>query len=348
MEKIPPDCLEVIARSIATSDSPWLCDVVADAASLSLAGNDTCTTLSRLIQEAVEPGCSSSQHKHLLLMERTQMSKKQKRWQELDDKYARLIRYSRQAVVLAYMYADKADAESLTTLAEMDERMADLRDLLEGRGCTLRLDSALCRTFIEEGIGHPPEIADTMEEMQFFFRHTEYRFHMQSWHFSDLAKEVALKQWVMEHGALSTVLPPSLRNAAAQIAIDLMLDPIRVPTDLRQSARELIRGLDSIDALLKLQSELGARLEAVESAVERISQWGRDATAFFGSESDVLNADEEIYKERHAASQAMWHSGLFKCSACQKSWSTAQQLADHFRGKHGVVPLSLTPRGCAP
>lgn len=343
MEKIPPDCLGVIARNIATSDAPWLCDVVADAARLSLAGNDTCTALSRLIQEAVEPGCSSSLHKHLKLMERAQMSKKQKRWQELDDRHARLMQYSRHAKALAHMYAEVADAESLAALAEMDERMADLKDVLADRGCTLRSDSALCRTFIEEGIGHPREIADAMEEMKFFFEHTEYRFHMQSWHFSDLAKEVALKQWVMEHGALSSLLPQSLRDAAAQIAIDLMLDPVRVPPDLRQSARELIRGLDSVDALLKLQSELGARLEAADAAVERISQWGSDAVAFFGTESDVLTADEEIYKERRAASQAMWDSGLFKCVSCQRSWGTARQLSDHFRGKHGVV---LTPTRC--
>jgi len=315
MEKIPPDCLGVIARNIATSDAPWLCDVVADAARLSLAGNDTCTALSRLIQEAVEPGCSSSLHKHLKLMERAQMSKKQKRWQELDDRHARLMQYSRHAKALAHMYAEVADAESLAALAEMDERMADLKDVLADRGCTLRSDSALCRTFIEEGIGHPREIADAMEEMKFFF----------------------------EHGALSSLLPQSLRDAAAQIAIDLMLDPVRVPPDLRQSARELIRGLDSVDALLKLQSELGARLEAADAAVERISQWGSDAVAFFGTESDVLTADEEIYKERRAASQAMWDSGLFKCVSCQRSWGTARQLSDHFRGKHGVV---LTPTRC--
>lgn len=348
MESIPPDCLEVIARSIVTTNAPWLCDAVADAANLSLAGNDTCTALSRMVQEAVEPGCTvgrTQEKHHLFLSDATRRahhsSKMKKRWLELD-KFTPLIRYSWRATALANRYAEQGDTESLDALAEMDARMTELNDLLEDRGCTLRNDSELCKAYIIGGIGHPPTIADTMEEMKFYFTHTEYRAHMQSWHFSDLAKEVALAEWVKEHGALSTLLPASLRDAATEMAIASMLDHRRVPIDLRQKALELIRGLDNIDTLLTLQSELGERLEAANNAVERIALWGEDATAFFGSESDVLMADEETYKQRLAESQAMWDRGEFTCRSCQKSWGSAHQLADHFRGKHGVVPDGLT------
>lgn len=342
MDKIPPDCLEVIARSIATSDKPWLCDVVTDAASLSLAGNETCAALSRFIQEAVEPGCSSSpRRRHFHLSNTTRWacdeSRKQKRWMELEG-HARLIEYSERAWAIANMYADSGDAGCVAALVEMDARMAELRGLLEDRGCSLRSDSAVCRAFIEEGIGHPPSIADTMEEMKFFFEHTEYRYHMQSWHFSELAKEVALTQWVMEHGAFSPLLPASLRDAAAEVALKGLLDPLRVPPDLRKEALELIRGLGSVDALKRLQSQLGARMEAVEAALERITGWGRDAVAFFGTENDTLMADEDTYRRRRASAHAAWARGEFSCPTCQKIWGTARQLADHFLGKHGVVP----------
>ena len=328
MESVPR------ARSIATSDAPWLCDVVADAASLSLAGNDTCTALSRLVQEAVEPATSK---KHFHLTELTQRACDDSRKQKLD-KYARLIQFSRRAQALANAYADVADAESLPALAEMHQRMTELSEDLEERGCTLRSDSAMCRTFVEDGIGHPPSIVDTMEEMKFYFEHTAYRAHMQQWHFSDFAKEVALKEWVLRHGALSTLIPQSLRDAAAGIAVE---DALSVPVDLMQRARELIRGLDNVGALLALQAELAPRLEAAKAAMARVKLLGRDAPAFFGTEADVLKADEDTYQRRRATSRAMWDRGEFTCTTCKKSWGSARQLADHYRGRHGVVPDGL-------
>ncbi len=46
---------------------------------------------------------------------------------------------------------------------------------LRERGCLLRSDSRLCSRYILNGVGNADEIADTMCEMAFFFKHTPYR-----------------------------------------------------------------------------------------------------------------------------------------------------------------------------
>lgn len=58
-------------------------------------------------------------------------------------------------------------------MAERSERRNLLEDCARERGCVLCHDK-LCVRFIDDGIGDPRKIAIVMEEMQFFYNHTNY------------------------------------------------------------------------------------------------------------------------------------------------------------------------------
>jgi hypothetical protein len=56
-----------------------------------------------------------------------------------------------------------------------DARRAVLVAALAAHGCTLRADSRLCAAYIDQGVGDPQHIAVVMEEMRFYFAHTNYK-----------------------------------------------------------------------------------------------------------------------------------------------------------------------------
>ena len=180
------------------------------------------------------------------------------------------------------------------------------------------------------------------EEMEFFMEHTKFATHMKEC--EDQIKHKALKEWVQENGALTTLIPVSLRDMAAKMAVDDMLNTYCIPPDLRKKARRLVKGLEDFDAMLTLELEMADRLSAATNAYLHIVSWGLDAVAFFDTEADILAATEELYKSRRAASQAMWGRSEFVCLCCQKRWGKRQQLVDHFRGRHGVVPVLCGPK----
>jgi hypothetical protein len=121
-------------------------------------------------------------------------------------------------------------------------RIHDRKNVLERcltrKGCELRSDSRLCRSFIEHGHGCPEDIAETMEEMKFYHTHTKYN-HILNWlwdnarqerayfgyrervdadDMSSLAQSLALKLWAKSNDATTAPeLPTSLRVAARQL-----------------------------------------------------------------------------------------------------------------------------------
>lgn len=90
-----------------------------------------------------------------------------------------LMRYSSGVVVvLREKYVETGDEAALMLLSDIGRRHDDLLRALIARGCTLRSDSRLCRVFIEEGNGSIDDIVNIMDEMKFFFGHTDYSERM--------------------------------------------------------------------------------------------------------------------------------------------------------------------------
>jgi hypothetical protein len=65
-------------------------------------------------------------------------------------------------------------AKPKSELEVCSERFDELVDALKQRDLELRTDSHLCKLYIASGVGIVGRIVDTMEEMAFLFKHTEY------------------------------------------------------------------------------------------------------------------------------------------------------------------------------
>lgn len=59
--------------------------------------------------------------------------------------------------------------------AEKTARRSQLVEELQKRGCVLRRDSYLCMKFIDDNEGDVCDVADTMQEMKFYFERTTYQ-----------------------------------------------------------------------------------------------------------------------------------------------------------------------------
>jgi hypothetical protein len=73
-------------------------------------------------------------------------------------------------------YAKKTNAmlNNYATLERSGARFVTLTAALKARGLKLRNDSRLCEQYIMEGGGLAEAVVDTMEEMEFLFKHTTY------------------------------------------------------------------------------------------------------------------------------------------------------------------------------
>lgn len=99
--------------------------------------------------------------------------------QELDAHHVEAVdavrSYLDDSVYDDYVTGGRGAAKTVVeTLITQGQRYTELKALLHERGCQLRDDSRLCRAYISKGYGQPAEIADTMQEMAFYFIYTDY------------------------------------------------------------------------------------------------------------------------------------------------------------------------------
>lgn len=143
----------------------------------------------------------------------------------------RLSGFSSHAVTLLQNITARNIESTVSRLHECWRRLIKLETALEQKGCSLRSDSRLCEAYIDYGYGDVVGIVKTMNEMRFFFGHTEYArlrtdaftrlrdidgmYDGISEDASDEAKVNALKLWVRQFASVEEAcarpeLPPSL------------------------------------------------------------------------------------------------------------------------------------------
>jgi hypothetical protein len=81
---------------------------------------------------------------------------------------------------------------------EQNERRSELQQMLKAYNCTLRNDSKLCSDYIDNNIGNKYHIAQVMNEMKFYFEHTDYKNLMKKDRDSEYCKSIALDKWIMK------------------------------------------------------------------------------------------------------------------------------------------------------
>jgi hypothetical protein len=187
------------------------------------------------------------------------------------------------------------------------DRINTLEQALAARGCELRHDSRLCRAFIDHDDGDPEDIAITMEEMKFYFAHTDYdsildelwedarderndydsddgyRERIDPDELSACAKSEALKRWAETHDHDAPELPSSLRATVCQSkARSIMtshMDAWRarqppIPHDIRneieQVFRQIVTRTRDTAALTAVSSTLQNAEAAMSARVEAV------------------------------------------------------------------------------
>lgn len=141
--------------------------------------------------------------------------------------------YSRRATIFLDNLSSRNEHAVLSELRECWQRLVHLRSALAQKGLALRQDSRLCSSFIDYNNGDLDEIVSTMEEMNFYFEHTNYErlreeafdrivrrekyykgIHTDA---SEDGKEKALREWTKQCGGIQVALerqelPISLKN----------------------------------------------------------------------------------------------------------------------------------------
>jgi hypothetical protein len=124
------------------------------------------------------------------------------------------------------------DVAAARMQARRQHRQDQLTAALAARGCQLRGDSRLCQAYIDDGEGDPEHIATVMEEMRFYFEHTDcaalydeewdHQRQYEGWvdrgDVSFAAQRAALAAWVRQYPSVAVAaeqpqLPQSLRGA---------------------------------------------------------------------------------------------------------------------------------------
>ena len=251
---------------------------------------------------------------------------------------SRVFGFSEAACRARDMYVHSGRGGAATAAAEImaaHDRMDTLERALTARGCELRRDSRLCSAFIDEDDGDPDDIAVTMEEMKFFFTHTDYDSILDEWwedarndrdedgyreridphELSEGAKSEALKKWAETHDLNAPELPASLRVTACQSKARTIADarieawrsrqrgiPFAARNEIEQVYRQIVSrtrdttALEAVDAALRdAEPFMSARAAAVFQAYQRIRKWGPGAENMYQTEAQILNATEEAY-----------------------------------------------------
>lgn len=265
------------------------------------------------------------------------------------------------------------------TVASKIKMINDRKNVLEralaNKKCELRGDSRLCKAFIEDGEGCPEDIAETMEEMKFYYNHTRYldildkvwdnareeRNYYNYWdridpdEMSSQAKSQALKQWAKANDISSPELPKSLQVVVRKIkASDIALVRLAtwrclqpcIPKNIRHKIEDVMLNvaktipLEELDnALDDAEMVMTKRVVDVNAAIDNIKEWGgNDALSRYTSEESILNATREGHQQlvKRQSTVDFKSTSRIICEICKMSCDKFE-FASHMRAKHSTT-----------
>lgn len=132
-----------------------------------------------------EQALEEYQQKKRVKAEKARQTRKQKKEAQKNDRYTKVKEYlqnkgySERAISSSSYLRDYINT-GYDEYIECFEREEYLKELLHERGLELRDDSKLCESYIENGTPDEHKVVEIMEEMDFFFKHTDYQKFMNS------------------------------------------------------------------------------------------------------------------------------------------------------------------------
>jgi hypothetical protein len=129
--------------------------------------------------------------------------------------------------------------DAAASLAPYAERLTTLKAALLVRGVELRYDSRLCDAYVMNGTGNPESIAVVMEEMRFYYSHTNYSLMVH--HFIDEAfADIGRGEWqyALDQGTIRAK-HNALQGFAKRFGVEAVNQPL-VPESIKAKLMFLI------------------------------------------------------------------------------------------------------------